>query len=244
MYRIYKIISKSTTDVYIGSTKTDLDTRLKRHYYKFKSYCNGNSDYTTSFKILHYRDAEIVLLHECDPDLTRDQVRILEGQYIREEQNSCNKKIEKRTKKQYYNENKDEIKKQHKSYYEKNKKYLIEKQKEYVERNKEKTVQYRKQWREENKDTLKVKRDKYYKDVAGVEETCECGLTYKKKHGKRHRESQKHKDLINGVVPETKEQRQAKYKARKHERINCTVCNKEIARASKARHMRLMHPEE
>jgi hypothetical protein len=212
---VYQLASDQTEDVYVGSTICLLSERLAKHKCSYKRYLEGKrKTYVTSYKLCQYDDVRIELLCRPKKMMTKTELERLEGFYINNTENCINKRIAGRTWKEYYAENRD------------------------------KKLKYHKQWREDNKDTLKVKRDKYYKDVAGVEITCECGLTYKKKHGKRHKESQKHKDLINGVVKETKEERNAKYKARKHERINCTVCNKEIARASKARHMRLMHPDE
>ena len=62
--KIYRLISPSTDDVYIGSTTKQLCIRLQYHKYSYKRYLNGKCRYVTSFELVKYDDACIELI--CD----------------------------------------------------------------------------------------------------------------------------------------------------------------------------------
>ena len=103
---IYKISSKNTDKIYIGSTKLSIEHRLRQHISKHKAYINKvKGNYYSSFKILECGDCEIELLEECDDDLAPT----LEGKYILENANAVNIVIPTRTRKQYYEANKYKI---------------------------------------------------------------------------------------------------------------------------------------
>jgi len=212
MYSIYKIYSVDTTKIYVGSTSDTLENRLKQHIYKFNRYCKGNKeDYISSIKIIHLGNAKIELIELCE---TYEDARKKEGQYILKNKVCCvNYKVEKRTKKEYYEQNKEHLDKKKKDNYEKNKEIILKKQKEYVEANREKTNAYQKEYRDSHKEQMSEYKKKHYKEKDGVDVMCECGNTFKKKHEKRHKASKKHNDIINGVVKETAEERKAKYNA-------------------------------
>jgi hypothetical protein len=96
------------------------------------------------------------------------------------------------------------------------------------------------QWKKDNPEKAIAIKQRYYEKVK-VKEQCECGMQYMLKHKKRHLESKGHRDRMNGVQPETLEQRNAKYNARKREKVPCPQCNKEMAKASLARHIKKQH---
>ena len=73
--KIYKIISNQTNDVYYGSTvEPYLTNRLSRHKSNFKGWLNGNDKYVTSFEIIKFDDAKIILVENCQCN-TKDELR-------------------------------------------------------------------------------------------------------------------------------------------------------------------------
>ena len=163
--KIYSIRSYETDDIYIGSTKQQkLCKRMDNHRRNYKFYLKNGRKYMTSCEMLKYNDAYIELIEEVK-NCTKDELRKLEGQYIRENENCVNKRIEGRTKNDYRRDNKEKINKQRKGHYNENKTELLEEKKIYYA---------------ENKDKIKKQRSTKY--------LCECGkeLTYgcKARHNK------------------------------------------------------------
>ena len=102
-----------------------------------------------------------------------------EGEYIRL-MGTLNKRIEGRTKKEYYENNKDKIK-------------------EYYENNKDKIKEFQKEWYETNKD----KKKEYYEinknkiiEYKGVKKVCECGCSIRGGEMARHMKTKKHIKLM------------------------------------------------
>jgi hypothetical protein len=168
--KIYTIRSYQTDKYYIGSTCDALHKRLFRHRRNYKSYLDNKYNFVSSFDIILYEDNYIELLedYKCE---NRNELTKREGELIRKYKDEIvNCKIEGRTQKEYYEDNKDKIK----EYYEDNK----EKIKEYYEDNKTKIKEYSKEYRTKLYD-------------------CECGksqLVLAKKS--RHNKSKFHLDNI------------------------------------------------
>jgi len=104
-----------------------------------------------------------------------------------------------RTKKKYYEDNKEHINEKHKKYYEDNKEkikeYFKEYNKKYYEENKEKESIRKKKYYDENKEKESIRKKKYYEDnkeKINEKITCECGSIVKKRCIARHRKSLKH----------------------------------------------------
>ena len=118
--KIYIIRSHQTEDVYYGSTiQKYLSSRLASHNANYKKYLNGKYENVSSFSIIQYADAYIELVEEIECQ-TKEELKTREGEYIRH--NECvNKRIAGRTKRQYYDEERDKILKYHKELYLKNK---------------------------------------------------------------------------------------------------------------------------
>ena len=116
------IKSKQTDKVYVGSTELTLNKRFSKH----------KTQHCTSQEILKHADAEIELLecYECEDE---KQLKKREGEYIKQ-YNCVNERIAGRTKKEYYQDNKEAIA----EYYRENKEELNKKHKQYYENNKEK----------------------------------------------------------------------------------------------------------
>jgi prophage antirepressor-like protein len=115
-----------------------------------------------------------------------------------------NKEPLKIIKKEYYENNTEVIAEKHKKYYEENKKNVIENVKEYYEENKEDILEKRKEFYKDNKDKILEERAAYYKDNYKTKiseqrqkkETCECGMIISHYSLKRHKVSNRHKQLM------------------------------------------------
>ena len=211
--KIYRIVCNTTGLTYYGSTCEDtMAKRLSHHKDSYKRYLNGNYGFTTSFEILKNENYEIILV-ENFPCNSKDQLHARERFYI--ESNECvNKIIPTRTKKEYREQNKEEIAKYQKQYREQNKEEIPEKMKQYREQNKElikeinkqyreqnqETIaEYQKQYREENKDKFSEKNKQYYEankktilEKAKKKYMCVCGSVFRIGLKTRHFKSQKH----------------------------------------------------
>ena len=163
--KIYKIIDNTNGNIYIGSTTRKLSQRLGAHTRQYKHYCNGKSNFISSFDIIKNMSYEIILIEEVNCS-NKEQLLKIEREHI--EANECiNIRIPSRSQKEYieyqkeYNYvNRDKIK----EHYEANRDEIIEKQKKYNELNKDTIKEYKKHYRETNKQTIKEKRKQYYED--------------------------------------------------------------------------------
>lgn len=132
--KLYKIWSPSHPgEIYIGSTTQSLARRMVGHRTKYKQYLNGKCNYTTSFKIIEYGDAKIELIEkvECKD---KEELTASEGYYIRT-LNCVNKKIEGRTKKEWYQDNKEDIAQREKKYREANREIINRRREQYYKNN-------------------------------------------------------------------------------------------------------------
>ena len=160
--KIYKIVCNITGLIYIGSTLQTLNQRLQEHKRDYRRYLNGKRYYITSFKIIENDNYDIILLEDF-PCERKEQLHARERYFI--ENTECvNMNIPTRTKKEYHEENKEQIKEQRKQYREENKEQIKEQNKQYHEENKEKIKEQRKQYREENKEKIKEQRKQYHEE--------------------------------------------------------------------------------
>lgn len=175
--KIYKIVSDQTDDVYYGATtRPYLSQRMNRHREDFKKWekSGDKKDYqSTSFEILKYNDAKIILVENCHCT-TKDELVKKEKFWI--ENNECvNKQIpggcgiiktrEKNRKRAAldYPKNKGKISAYHREHYLKNKEKLKEKQRVYYQENREELTSHIKKKRHENNEKCK-KEWKDYRD--------------------------------------------------------------------------------
>ena len=107
--KIYSIRSYQTNDIYIGSSSQTLSRRLTFHRANYKRYLDGKYHYVTSFEILKHDDYYIELL-EIYPCKNNMELHKREGELIRQNDNAINKVIPGRTRKEYNNDNKENIK--------------------------------------------------------------------------------------------------------------------------------------
>lgn len=161
---IYAIKSQQTDDVYVGSTKSDLNTRFSQHKCGFKKYLRDSKGYATCYEILKYDDAYIELLEECSCESRKALVK-KEGEYMIK-LNSINKCIGGRTRKEYKDINKEKIAQQQRDYIEKNIERIRERRRKYREANKERIKKYAQEYdkkrREKERDKLVLHSKEYY----------------------------------------------------------------------------------
>ena len=166
--KVYKIWSTQGDEIYIGSTtKQYLSQRIDNHRRSYRAWKNKTYHFVSSFKLFdQYGENNCFIeLLEAKSCSSKDELKQLEGKYIRE-LNCVNKRIEGRTKKEYYEDNKELILDNAKNYRVKNK----EKINQYREDNKEKILEGMKKYREENRiQLLEKKKEKF---------NCECGGKY------------------------------------------------------------------
>jgi hypothetical protein len=162
--QIYRLWSPHTDKFYIGSTCSPLAKRLWQHRCNCNKYLNGNTHYLSSFELfkLGIDDVKIELMELCSCN-SKAELERREGQLIREHKvNLVNFVIPSRTKKEYYNENKDILIEKKKIYYNENKKMYSEKAKEKYIDNKDKILEYNNKYNHEHRDEIKKKRQQYY----------------------------------------------------------------------------------
>jgi len=213
--KIYCLRSHQTEDIYIGSTVQPLHKRLHGHKKKYKGFLNKKNNYMSSYEIVKYTDVYIELICDC-PCNSRNELCKEEGKHIRN--NNCvNKRIEGRTLKEWYQDNKEKIKLYQKEHYQDNKEKINERHKQYYNNNK----QYYKNYYEDNKENILLQQKQYYNDnKEKINERhkqyynnnkqyyknyyennkqkltkiykCECGGTYQYKTKERHCKTKKH----------------------------------------------------
>jgi|SRR5208282_2092466 len=89
--KIYKIVSSKTNKIYIGSTAVKyLSQRMVEHRSHYKQWNKGTRPYTTSYEVVKYPDAKIILIENwrCS---SKDSLFAREQEWIDYEKNSCNK---------------------------------------------------------------------------------------------------------------------------------------------------------
>jgi hypothetical protein len=176
--KIYKLVSNHTDKIYVGSTcKERLCQRLGVHKNDYKEWLkDNNNSYISSYELFKLGDVEIILLESIKCE-TKDELLKKEREYIEKYKDIIVNKIRpSRTRKEYREDNKEEIKQ-----YKKN--YDVE--------NKEEIKQYKKKYYEDNKDNILEKKKQIY--------DCECGSSIvigKKAH---HLKTLKHQTYLNSL---------------------------------------------
>ena len=157
--------------IYIGSTCKTLKERLAQHKYSYKQFLRGFGSNIRSFDIIKNNDYKIELLEVCNIK-TRQELLKREGFYIKN--NNCLNLITPgRTKKEYYNINKDRIDNYQKIYKDTNKEELkTKKHLFYIE----------------NKDRINIKKKEKF--------VCPCGGKFNYSDKAKHLRTFKHQNYI------------------------------------------------
>jgi hypothetical protein len=132
-------------------------------------YQKGTGTYTRSIDILKLGEYDIILLEKF-PCNSRDELTAREQYYIDLYGDICVNKQKAFTplegaeyKKEWYEDNKEQVLDRMKKHYEINKANKLEYQKQYAVENKDKIKEYNKQYRENKREELKQK-NKIYKE--------------------------------------------------------------------------------
>jgi hypothetical protein len=171
--KIYKIVSDETDEVYYGSTCAKLNRRFAQHKGNFKVWEKDNekNSYTTSFKIMKYDTAKIILVEDY-PCERKEQLAARERFWI--ESNECvNKVIPTRTIKEYTT-----------IYRQNNKEQLKEKRANYYQSNSEKFKEKSAIYKQNNKEKIREKANQNF--------DCPCGGRYSHSVISRHAKSKRH----------------------------------------------------
>ena len=125
--KIYAIRSYQTDQIYIGSTTQPLSKRFYEHKKSYERYIKDQKKaFISSFEIFKYDDCYIEIIKAC-PCKTKEELLREEGILIRE-MNCVNRKIEGRSNKDYYKENKAKLNEYMKAYYRNPEKKEIQKE--------------------------------------------------------------------------------------------------------------------
>jgi hypothetical protein len=169
--KIYMIESLSQNKRYYGSTTSSLSIRMAGHRHSNTCYKLGKGNLITSFEILDYGDASIILVANAACN-TKEELHAVEAVYIRN--NDCvNKNMpyrspeEKKEQRKIYN-NKEEIKEKKKLFYQ-------------TDKAKETANTYAKIYRSNHKNEKKEYAKLYYQNnLIKTQEEVECIYCEKK----------------------------------------------------------------
>ena len=117
-------------------------------------------------------------------------------------------------KKQYYEENKEQIRGQQKQYYEENKQQIQEQNKQYYEENKDKRLEYQHQYYEENKQQIQEQNKQYYEE--NKQQIQEQNKQYYEQNKQRMREQ--HKQYYEQNKQQRREYQRQYYQRKKKEK--------------------------
>ena len=179
--KIYKVLNTIDDEIYVGSTIETLGQRMAKHRRKMKT--------TPHYKLYNHMHElgvsnfyiELIDNYPCNDVY---ELRAREGHFIREI-GTLNKNIEGRTRKEWYDDNREYLLAEKKKYRDTNKDYMNQ----YRKDNKEHIQQVVKQYFENNKEVINQ-----YKNA---KITCNvCGCQVNRSNIARHQKSQKCKSSI------------------------------------------------
>ena len=162
--KIYQLVCNETGEVYIGSTINSLEYRLSKHE------MSTNTCYSKQIIDRNNYYIELLETYPCNNEF---ELNLKEGEYQRVIE-CINHNIAGRTKREYYQDNKEAIDKYRKEWEQDNKEAIAKKKREY---------------RQINLETIKAHKSKVV--------ICECGIKSTKATLARHKRTKKHIDLMN-----------------------------------------------
>jgi len=210
---VYKLkcINPNITEFYIGSS-----VNIKKRIADHKTDCNNISIKNKKYNKKVYRfirdnggwdNWKFETLLEVEVE-SKEELRLkYERQYQLNLKPELNVKLEGRTKKEHYDDNKEKIYKKQKKYNEKHKEKIAKYKKIYNEDHKEEQSKYIKKWKEEHKEELAKRNKEWYEDnkeeiakKSKVKIKCECGSNLRRDSMNKHLKSNKHKELLNKLI--------------------------------------------
>ena len=175
--KIYKIVDLGYTKCYIGSTIDSLSKRMAKH----RQSSNPTSS-KSLFDEFGKNNCKIELI-ETYPCNSKDELKRREGFFIQAIE-CVNKRVEGRTRVEYYRDNQDSILENKHQYYEENKEKAKTYSRECTVSHKEQISEMKKQYYNANKNDILEKQK--------VKMTCICGSTFRNHDKSRHEKSKKH----------------------------------------------------
>lgn len=219
--KIYRIISNQTDKVYIGATCNPLSKRMADHRSAYRYCLTSGGPRMTSFEILQYDDAIIVLVEDC-PCENIEQLRRCERAHIENTPHCVNKQHPGRTIDEWREANKEELVIKRKAHYEANKEAVIANAKVYYEANRDEITHSRRQHYEANKEDFAARQKEYYaanretliakqklyteanKETISERQKqvieCECGCKSTRGGIKAHRNTKKHDKCMAAIA--------------------------------------------
>ena len=208
---MYKLVckDKDIKDCYIGST-CNHSRRKSQH----KNCCNNEKSKGYNIKVYKFIrdnggwgnwDFVIIEKYPCNDKVEKG----IRERYWIELMGTLNTEIPSRTKKEYYEKNKEKNKEHYKEYRDNNKDKAKEYQKEYRDNNKDKRKEYQKEYRDNNKDKAKEYKKEWY---------------------------EKNKEKIKEYSKKNKTKEYERKKTRNKQPYTCLTCNKTITTGSKTYH--------
>ena len=119
--KIYMVVDLAYTHKYIGSTTVGLSSRMAQHRKNYLNYKNGFYHFVSIYDLFDkygLENCKIELVEEA-PCETKEQLRNIEGQHIRNEE-CINKRIEGRSTKEWYEDNRIKLLGDKREYYRNN----------------------------------------------------------------------------------------------------------------------------
>lgn len=106
---LYFLKSKNSDKIYVGSTFRKMNARFAQHKNMYNDYVNkGKGHYVSSYEIFKLGDYYVDQIQEF-PNISKDDLKKIEGKAIHDTPTCVNKNIAGRTYEQYYQDNIDKI---------------------------------------------------------------------------------------------------------------------------------------
>jgi len=207
--KVYKIWSTQGDKIYVGSTtKQYLSQRMDNHRACYKCWKNGKSNMVTVYSIFEEYGLEncFIELIEAKDCKSKDELSQLEGKYIRE-LICVNRKIEGRSYKNYYEENKEQMLENNRKYNKDHKERISEKKKIYRQENKEKLSKKIKEYYEDHKEIISEYQKLYHEvnkeklsEYRKQNNSFECGGMYVYSNKTQHFKTKMHCKYIESQI--------------------------------------------
>lgn len=198
--KIYRLVNDIDSDIYIGSTCETLAKRKGKH--KREARTNTERRVYKHLNQVGWDNVHIILIEEY-PCQNIEQLKARERHWIEKINPTLNTYIPLRTRKEWYEENKEEVLNKRKEYCENKADVVKQSKKTHYEKNKDVILKKCKDWREKNRDyDLSKKRERYALNKEKIHEQrsiiikCECGGECSKSHIARHKKSKQHQEWL------------------------------------------------
>jgi hypothetical protein len=191
---IYKIVSNdlNITQCYVGHT-TDFTRRKSSH----KNRCNNEKNKKHHFKVYQiirenggFFNWEMIEIEKY-PCKDVYEAKKKEREWFEKLNSTLNTNYPERSRKEWLEDNRDEIAKKKKMYYENNRIEIIEKVNKYWEKNKESINEKKRIFYEKNKEEINEKQKQMM--------VCECGREITRCKISRHLKSKLHNKLLKTI---------------------------------------------